>query len=58
MTETFEAVEAIALEDEYGHWGSHPDFPISDWQDEVSNDETRLGYWYWVEVKINCGGHD
>ena len=56
MTNMLEAIEALALEDEYGYWGDHPDFSVSDWQCEVANDETRLGYWYWVEMKINCGG--
>lgn len=44
--------EALDLEDHFGHWGEHPDHPVSDWQAEVSNDETRLGYWYWVESKL------
>ncbi len=30
-------------------WGSDPDFPVADWQYEVSNDDTRQGYWEWVE---------
>ena len=50
-------------------WGSDPDFPVGDWQYEVSNDETRQGYWEWVEQKKdeardegpaycgNCGEH-
>ncbi len=32
-------------------WGSDPEFPVGDWQYEVSNDETRQGYWEWVEQK-------
>lgn len=35
-----------------GHWGEHPDHPVSDWQYEVSNDDTRLGYWAWVANQI------
>jgi hypothetical protein len=46
-------IDGLDLEKEFGHWGEHPDFPVSDWQDEVASDETRLGYWIWVEVKIN-----
>jgi hypothetical protein len=42
-------LEAEDLAKEYGHWGEHPHYPVADWQAEVLNDETRLGYWYWVE---------
>ena len=31
------------------HWGEEIDFPVENWQDQVANDETRLGYWDWVE---------
>ena len=30
------------------------DFPISDWQYEVANGETRLGYWEWVHAAHKC----
>lgn len=30
-------------------WAEVPEFPVSDWKDEVANDETRLGYRAWVE---------
>jgi hypothetical protein len=33
------------------HWQEHPDYPVEDWQEEVSNGETRLGYWEWTQVK-------
>lgn len=29
-------------------WGRHPHFVVSDWQYEVDNNDTRLGYWDWV----------
>ncbi|MGX1201105.1 hypothetical protein [Marinobacter sp. MBR-105] len=32
-------------------WGSDPQFPVADWQQEVANDDTRLGYWDWVQVQ-------
>ena len=32
-------------------WGSDPFYPVGDWQYEVANDETRLGYWEWVEAQ-------
>lgn len=40
------------LEERFGHWGEHPDFPLSDWKQVVEDDNTRLGYWAWVENKI------
>ena len=51
---TNNCIEALDLEDRFGYWGEHPDHPVSDWQAEVSNDETRLGYWYWVEDKLQA----
>ena len=30
-----------------GHWDNDPEFPVSDWQYEVANDDTRLGYREW-----------
>jgi hypothetical protein len=41
-----------------GTWGSHPDFPLADWQHEVSNNETRLGYWDWVAGKLEDAMED
>lgn len=35
-----------------GVWGRHPDYPVSDWQYEVANDDTRQGYWEWVAAKL------
>ncbi len=32
-------------------WGESPKFPVSDWQYEVANGDTRLGYTDWVENK-------
>ena len=34
-----------------GYWGAHPDFPVSDWQYEVANGDTRQSYWEWAEAK-------
>lgn len=31
------------------HWDDHPDYPVKDWQYEVANGDTRLGYKDWVE---------
>ena len=46
------------LEDEYGYWGAHPRFSPISWIYEVSNGETRLGYWEWVSGKINQAEYD
>lgn len=32
-----------------GHWEADPDYPVSDWQDEVARDDTRQSYREWVE---------
>jgi len=33
-------------------WGEYEEYPVSDWQEEVANDDTRRGYWSWVEAKV------
>ncbi|WP_304526880.1 hypothetical protein [Halomonas sp. I5-271120] len=33
-------------------WGEHPEHPLDVWQSEVADDDTRLGYWAWVLVRI------
>jgi len=37
---------ALYLEEffEENTWASHPDFPVEDWQYEVQNNYTRIGY--------------
>lgn len=37
--------------DKYWH-AEHPDFSFEDWQIEVANNDTRLGYWQWVMAQI------
>lgn len=32
-----------------GHWEEDPDYPSSDWREEVANNDTRLGYADWVK---------
>lgn len=32
----------------------HPRFPKEDWQYEVSNDDTCLGYWEWVMHQVEA----
>jgi hypothetical protein len=35
-----------------GFWGEYPDFPREDWEYEVANEDTGLGYWEWVDNQI------
>ena len=35
-------------------WGYHPKFSREDWRAEVRNKETNLGYWDWVEHRIEA----
>lgn len=37
---------------EFDYWDAHPDYPVEDWQFEVANDDTRLGYWGWVKSQM------
>lgn len=37
-------------------WADDPDYPADDWKAEVSNDDTRLGYWQWVEAQREWKG--
>lgn len=34
------------------HWDDHPDYPASDWKDEVSDNNTRQSYVDWVNSQI------
>lgn len=35
-----------------GYWGNgDPVHSIADWKYEVANDDTRMGYWDWVQSK-------
>ncbi len=36
-------------------WGEDKVFPVQDWQYEVANNDTRLGYWEWVDNKRTGG---
>ena len=33
------------------YWGEDPSNPIIDWQREVADGDTRLGYWQWIEAQ-------
>lgn len=34
------------------NWGQHPDYPMKEWQAEVCELDTRLGYWEWVTHRL------
>lgn len=34
-------------------WAEHPCAPLEDWKFEVQNDDTRLGYWEWVDALLD-----
>lgn len=34
------------------YWGENPDYPVSDWVFDASENGTRLGYWEWVKTKV------
>lgn len=38
------------------HWENHADFPVGDWQYEVANGDTRLGYAEWRAHQIEAVG--
>lgn len=44
-------LSAKQLADFYGtpnSWGEHPRYPRRDWQHEVGEGDTQIGYWDWV----------
>jgi len=40
------------------YWGEDPKYLVDDWRYEVATDNTRLGYWGWVEAQKECHGTD
>ncbi|WP_301851144.1 hypothetical protein [Rhodococcus pyridinivorans] len=44
---------AERMRNQYGVWGSHPEHSPEDWQFEVANGDTRVGYWEWVAERLN-----
>jgi hypothetical protein len=44
-----------ALIDKYGYWGEHPEHALETWRYEVANNDTRMGYWDWVEAQESEG---
>jgi hypothetical protein len=35
------------------YWAEHPDYPAADWQREVAEGDTRLGYHAWCAVQVD-----
>ena len=33
------------------NWDEDDEFPVEEWRYEVNNDDTRLGYWDWVDIQ-------
>ena len=45
----FPAADPLPPGDEgTNHWDDDPDYPVSDWQHEVAEGDTRRGYHQWV----------
>ncbi|MHD0294308.1 hypothetical protein [Rhodococcus qingshengii] len=44
--------ESVLVE-QFGVWGEHPSHPARDWQHEVADGDTRLGYWAWVAAQLD-----
>lgn len=41
-----------------GTWGEFPMHWVSDWQYQVEECETRLGYWEWVANQLDASAED
>jgi hypothetical protein len=40
------------LSQEFDYWEDHPEHTVNDWIAEVQNNDTRMGYWPWVAIKV------
>ena len=49
---------AKSWDERANHWDEQEGHPVTDWQLEVANDDTRLGYLAWVEARreADAGG--
>jgi hypothetical protein len=52
------AKDTQQLHDQLGHWGEHDKHPLADWRREVTENDTRLGYWDWVSTRIDGENND
>jgi hypothetical protein len=44
--------DAEELRQQYSHWGEHDQHKVAEWQREVAESNTRLGYWEWVATLL------
>lgn len=51
-------LDADELCKKYGSWGEHPNHPVTDWQAQVTDGDTRLGYWDWLVVELETAAED
>ena len=49
------AVAALIVDTGGDLWGEHPKHSKSDWKYEVENGDTMLGYWEWVQCRLEMG---
>jgi len=49
MTDRLDEVSLIRQDN---LWSEYTDFPRCDWQYDVANGDTNLGYWDWVEHQL------
>lgn len=47
-TLTFEQFKKKYQDPDRGGWSDHPHYDFEDWQYEVANNDTRIGYWEWA----------
>jgi len=54
------AINEYKLAERYGgYWnGEHPDHTVADWKQDVRDDNTRYGYWAWVNSNIESDGDE
>jgi hypothetical protein len=53
MSPLSDAPTGEELREKYGGtWANHPDFPHGDWGRAAMENETRQGYWDWVESSV------
>ena len=54
--EPIQAVRAYCAK--HGVWSEYPGHARQDWQYEVGNGDTVLGYWAWVEHQVEAAAED
>lgn len=49
---------AVPVPEPESCWDEHADYPLADWQHEVAEDNTRLGYVEWVSHQQEADADD